>query len=65
MGDYQLIRYQILQTYIMRTVSPTVKRIINEILGVKVLKLNGDYLIPIELTAVHLLLTLFLESDDN
>lgn len=65
MGDYQLIRYQILQTCIMRTVSPTVKRITNEILGVKVLKLNGDYLIPIELTAVHLLLTLFLESDDN
>ena len=25
----------------------------------------SDYLIPIELTAVHLLLSLFLESDDN
>lgn len=41
MGDYQLIRYQILQTYIMRTVSPTVKRITNEILGVKELSVQS------------------------
>ena len=35
LGDYKLIQYQILQTNITRTVWQTVKRIINEILGVK------------------------------
>ena len=34
LGDYKLIQYQILQTNITRTVWQTVKRIINEILGV-------------------------------
>ena len=33
--EYQLIRYQILQTNIMRIVWQTVRRITNEILGVK------------------------------
>ena len=35
LGDYYLIQYQILQTNIMRTVWWTVRRITNEILGVK------------------------------
>ena len=35
LGDYKQIQYQILQTNITRTVWQTVKRIINEILGVK------------------------------
>ena len=34
-GDYKLIQYQILQINITRTVWQTVKRITNEILGVK------------------------------
>ena len=34
-GDYELIQYQILQTNIMRTVWQTVRRITDEILGVK------------------------------
>ena len=34
-GDYKLIQYQILQTNITRTVWQTVRRIANEILGVK------------------------------
>ena len=38
-GDYKLIQYQILQTSITRTLWQTVKRITNEILGVKGLKL--------------------------
>ena len=35
LGDYELIQYQILQTNITRTVWQTVRRITNEILGVK------------------------------
>ena len=35
LGDYQLIQYQILQTNITRTMRQTVRRITNEILGVK------------------------------
>ena len=35
LGDYELIQYQILQTDITRTVWQTVRRITNEILGVK------------------------------
>ena len=38
LGDYKLIQYQILQTNITRTVWETVRRITNEILGVKGLK---------------------------
>ena len=33
--DYKLIKYQILQTYIIRMVWQTVRRITKEILGVK------------------------------
>ena len=35
LGDYKLIQYQILQINIIRTVWQTVRRINNEILGVK------------------------------
>ena len=35
LGDYQLIQYQILQIDIKRIVSQTVKRITNEVMGVK------------------------------
>ena len=35
LGDYWLIQYQILQTNITRTIWQTVRRITNEILGVK------------------------------
>ena len=35
LGDYKLIQYQIIQTNITRTVWETVRRITNEILGVK------------------------------
>ena len=35
LGDYQLIHYQILRTVIIRIVWQTVRRITNEILGVK------------------------------
>ena len=35
LGDYKLIQYQILQTNITRTVWQTVRRITDEILGVK------------------------------
>ena len=35
LGDYQLIQCQILQTNIARTIQQTVRRITNEILGVK------------------------------
>ena len=35
LGDYKLIQYQILQTNITRTIWLTVRRITNEILGVK------------------------------
>ena len=35
LGDYKSIQYQILQTNITRTVWQTVRRITNEILGVK------------------------------
>ena len=38
LGDYKLIQYQILQTNITRTVWQTVRRITNEILGVKGLR---------------------------
>ena len=38
LGDYKLIQYQILQTNIIRTVWQTVRRITNEILGVKGLR---------------------------
>ena len=38
LGDYKLIQYQILQTDIMWTVWQTVRRITNEILGVKWLR---------------------------
>ena len=34
-GDYKLIQYQILQTNITRIVWQTVRRITNEILGIK------------------------------
>ena len=37
-GDYKLIQFQILQTNITRTVWKTVRRITDEILGVKGLK---------------------------
>ena len=40
LGDYKLIQYQILQTNITRTVWQTVRRITNEILGVKGLRLT-------------------------
>ena len=40
LGDYRLIQYQILQTNIRRTIWQTVRRINNEILGVKGLR-NG------------------------
>ena len=36
-GDYKSIQYQILQTNISRTVQQKVRRITNEILGVKML----------------------------
>ena len=39
LGDYELIQYQILQTNNTRTVWQTVKKITNEILGVKGLKI--------------------------
>ena len=35
LGDYQLIQFQILQTYIIRTVQQTVRRITNEIFGMR------------------------------
>ena len=38
LGDYKLIQYQILQTNITREVRHTVRRVTNEILGVKGLK---------------------------
>ena len=38
LGDYKLIQYQILPTNITRTIRQTVRRITNEILGVKGLK---------------------------
>ena len=34
-GDYKLIQYEILQTNIIRTIWQTIKRITNEISGVK------------------------------
>ena len=37
--DYYLMQYQILQTNIMRIIWQTVRRIPNEILGIKVLNL--------------------------
>ena len=40
LGDYWLIQYQILQTNVTRTIWQTVRRITNEILGVKGLKEN-------------------------
>ena len=41
LGDYKLIHYQILQTNITRTVWQTLRRITNEILGVKRLRVGG------------------------
>ena len=40
LGDYWLIQYKILQTNITRTVWQTVRRITNEILGVKGLSMT-------------------------
>ena len=40
LGDYKLIQYQILQTNITRTVWQTVRRVTNEILGVKELNIS-------------------------
>ena len=40
LGDYKLIQYEILQNNIIRIITQTVRRIANEILGVKGLK--GD-----------------------
>ena len=40
LGDYKLIKYEILQNNIIRIIPQTVRRIANEILGVKGLK--GD-----------------------
>ena len=40
LGDYKLIQYEILQTNITRTVWQTVRRITNEILGVKGLNVS-------------------------
>ena len=40
LGDYWLIQYQILQTNITRTIWQTVRRIADEILGVKGLRLS-------------------------
>ena len=40
LGDYRLIQYKILQTNITRTVWQTVRRITNEILGVKGLSMT-------------------------
>ena len=39
LGDFKLIQYQILQTHITRTVWEIVRRITNEILGVKGLRI--------------------------
>ena len=41
-GDYEIIQYQILQTNITRTVWEIVRRITNEILGVKGLSPTSD-----------------------
>ena len=43
LGDYKLIQYQILQTNITRTIWLTVRRIANEILGVKGYKKGGKF----------------------
>ena len=43
--DYQLIQYQILKTNIRRTVLQTVRRITNEIFGVK--RLIGDIVVTL------------------
>ena len=40
LGDYKLIQYEILQTNITRTVWQTVRKITNEILGVKGLNVS-------------------------
>ena len=42
LGDYSLIQYQILQTNTIRIIRQTVRRITDEILGVKELKLQTD-----------------------
>ena len=44
LGDYKLIQYQILQTNITRKVWQTVRRVTNEILGVKGLKKKAWYI---------------------
>ena len=40
LGDYQLIQYQILQNKIIRIIRQTVRRITNEILGARELKVK-------------------------
>ena len=47
LGDYKLIQYQILQTNITRKVWQTVRRVSNEILGVKGLKKKHEIYICI------------------
>ena len=54
LGDYQLIKCQILQTNSMRTVWQTVRRITNEILGVKGLSIERK----LNLLLVHVSLAL-------
>ena len=54
LGDYSLIKYQILQTNSMRTVWQTVRRITNEILGVKGLSIERK----LNLLLVHVSLAL-------
>ena len=47
LGDYKLIQYQILHANITRTVWQTIRRITNEILGVKGLKTIFLFLYPL------------------
>ena len=54
-GDYKLIQYQILQTNITRTVYQTVRRITNQILGVKGLKTNKNP--SLEEVVIHRIIT--------
>ena len=57
LGDYKLIQYQILQTNIRRTVWQTVRRITNEILGVKGLTAIYSLLLKVNL-GLHFVLFL-------
>ena len=63
LGDYRLIQYQILQTNIRRTIWQTVRRINNEILGVKGLR-NGKYAIS-ESIETHDLVKVTVFSTDS